>query len=245
MKNINIVSIIVLMFFSISVQSQLFSGKITYSATLLKSQNQLNLDTIKSSKGAKKLMKNLFNNDSEISYILTFYNNKSLFQKKKEIEIKKNILLEVRMGKGSFYYDRELNDWIYKRETYGETFLISYPETKWKITNETKKINGYLCGKAITTIVENSRVKQTSIITAWFAFDLPYNFGPKQFAGLPGLVLELEYAGKYKMRATKIELNPKEKIKIKLPKKGIKISLEKYEKKMEEMFVKRRIRRQN
>ena len=205
MKNINIVSIIVLMFCTISVQSQLFSGKVTYNATLLKSQNQLNLDTIKSSIRAKKMLSDLLYNKNTLEYTLKFNENKSIFEKKKQLEIKKNILLEVRLGKGSFYYDREFNDLIYRRETYGETFLISYPETEWKVTNETKKINGYLCGKAITTIVENSRVKRTSTIIAWFAFDLPYNFGPNQFIGLPGLVLELNYIGKYKLNATKIE----------------------------------------
>lgn len=236
---------IVLLFFTISVQSQLFSGKVTYNATLLRSQNQFNLDTIKSSMRAKKLMKDLFKNGNKINYVLTFNNNKSLFQKKKELQIRKNILLEARLGKGSFYYNRKNHNLIYKRETYGEPFLISYPKTEWKITQETKKINGYLCGKAITTIVENSRAKRTSTIIAWFAFDLPYNFGPNQFVGLPGLVLELNYIGKYKLKAIKIELNSKNKIKIELPKKGKKISLEKYEKQLEEMFVKRRIRGQN
>ena len=143
------------------------------------------------------------------------------------------------MDQGIFTTIKKNNISIHQRESSGETLLISYPKTEWKITNETKKINGYLCGKAITTVVENSRARQTSTIIAWFAFDLPYNYGPKQFAGLPGLVLELEYAKKYKMRATKIELNSKEKLKIDMPKKGIKISLKKYEEMIAKSFKQR------
>lgn len=243
MKRIILISLIIFMF-TIEAYSQGSSGKVTYEAVLLK-QKEFNLDTIKYSKKAKSIIKKLLHNKSLIKYTLEFNGYKSLFKQNKQLQIKKNTLLQVFIGKGSFYYDRKNNHLINKKNSYGETFLISYPKTEWKITNETKKINGYLCGKAITTIVENSRVKQTSTIVAWFAYNLPFNFGPKQFLGLPGLVLELDYIGKYKLRATKIELNSKEKIKIELPKKGIKLSLEEYQKKLEELFVKRRIRSQN
>jgi len=235
--------IILLINVNVFLYSQTFKAKIDYQAILLKQKTSA-YDTIKSKK-VKKLLLNLLTNNNELNYTLTINNNVSLFKKVKKLDIRKNILLDVLVGGGSFYYNRENNLLINEIDAYGDVFLISYPKTEWKITNETKKINGYLCGKAITTLVENSRARQTSTIIAWFAYDLPYNFGPNQFTGLPGLVLELDYIGKYKLRATKIELNTKEKIKIEFPKKGIKMSLEKYEKKLEELFVKRRIRSQN
>ncbi|TXE20214.1 GLPGLI family protein [Psychroflexus gondwanensis] len=48
-----------------------------------------------------------------------------------------------------------------------------------------------------------------------FAKDLPFNFGPKEFVGLPGLILEIEERG-IKFYATKVNLSNKN-YNIKLP----------------------------
>lgn len=234
----------ILIFFlllNLSLYSQNTSGRVIYEATPFWKVKKLNLDDVDTPDNVKLMYNKLINNKNKLKYILEFNNNKSLFKKDENLDIdgKKNVILKAHIGSGSFYHDKKNNITIYEKDSHGEIFLISYPKAVWKITNETKKINGYLCGKAITTIVENSLLRQTSEIAAWFAFDLPYNYGPKQFTGLPGLVLELEYAGKYKMRATKIELNSKEKINIELPKKGIKISLKKYEEMIAKSFKQR------
>lgn len=63
----------------------------------------------------------------------------------------------------------------------------------WEITNESKLIGEYLCYKA-TTIKKikkvNTEVNET--VTAWFCPKLPFSFGPTKYAGLPGLILELQ-----------------------------------------------------
>lgn len=63
----------------------------------------------------------------------------------------------------------------------------------WVITSETKDIGGYQCYKATYTYdFINARKKTvTRTITAWFAPSLPYSHGPKNYRGLPGLILEL------------------------------------------------------
>jgi GLPGLI family protein len=63
----------------------------------------------------------------------------------------------------------------------------------WVITSETKDIGGYQCYKATYTFdFINARKKTvTRTITAWFAPSLPYSHGPKNYRGLPGLILEL------------------------------------------------------
>jgi len=56
----------------------------------------------------------------------------------------------------------------------------------------------------------------------WFAPEIPSNFGPKNYVGLPGLVLEVE-RDMFTLTATKINLNPDKEIKIKRVKSNEKI----------------------
>lgn len=63
----------------------------------------------------------------------------------------------------------------------------------WKITTETKNIDSYLCYKAscFKSLIGRDGKEKSIQITAWFAPSLPYSFGPKDYNGLPGLILEL------------------------------------------------------
>lgn len=59
------------------------------------------------------------------------------------------------------------------------------PENKidWKLINETKTISNYICKKAI-----GKYGKRT--ITAWYTQEIPFQEGPYNFKGLPGLIVE-------------------------------------------------------
>jgi GLPGLI family protein len=60
--------------------------------------------------------------------------------------------------------------------------------TNWRLTNETKIIDSYLCYKA----TYNHSVKSMQgLVTAWYCPELPFSFGPKGYGGLPGLIVEL------------------------------------------------------
>jgi GLPGLI family protein len=106
-----------------------------------------------------------------------------------------------------------------------------YAAKDWTITNESKKIDTYLCFKAVYKydFINRKGEKKTSEVTAWFAPSLPYAYGPKNFYGLPGLILELT-ENKTTYLATKIELSDKI-LEIKFPK-GKAISREDYNKKL-------------
>lgn len=67
-----------------------------------------------------------------------------------------------------FYYVLETND-----------------EMKWKISNETKKENGYHLQKATTYFGGRHWI-------AWFTTDIPISEGPYKFRGLPGLIMNIE-----------------------------------------------------
>lgn len=68
-----------------------------------------------------------------------------------------------------------------------DLYEVTLPLDKfdWKIENETKKIGEYSCQKA--TLIYCGRYWE-----AWFTKEIPLNFGPYIFRGLPGLILNLK-----------------------------------------------------
>jgi GLPGLI family protein len=53
----------------------------------------------------------------------------------------------------------------------------------WKLVNETKKIDSFICQKAVGKYGKDS-------VEAWFTEQIPLNAGPSIINGLPGLILE-------------------------------------------------------
>ena len=110
--------------------------------------------------------------------------------------------------------------------------LIEKPvDIDWKLTKETKKINNYKCFKASLQMKFKTRSGDSQIrdVIAWYAPELPYSFGPAEFQGLPGLILELTNK-KTTYLATKIEFSKRE-IPIIFPK-GKTITKEAYDAKL-------------
>lgn len=102
------------------------------------------------------------------------------------------------------------------QETLGKTYLIkdNLQKPKWRIMNELKEIQGFMCMKAIT----KDTVKGQEIV-AWFAANIPVPVGPESFYGLPGAILGLEIDnGNVLIEAEKISLSD-EPTEVKLPKK--------------------------
>ena len=101
---------------------------------------------------------------------------------------------------------------------------ISRKPLIWRITKETKQIDRYKCYKAIASEKLYSRrgFFYNRQVIAWFTPEIPLNYGPSNYTGLPGLILEVQ-RDQFTMRATEIMLNPEEKVKIVRPKKNAKI----------------------
>ena len=74
----------------------------------------------------------------------------------------------------------------------------------WKITNETSRVLGYLCTKAIINHKQQNYM-------AWFTTQLPYKAGPEGFGGLPGLILLVKKAdGSLAFEAIEVQVPAKE-----------------------------------
>jgi len=106
-----------------------------------------------------------------------------------------------------------VKDW---REILGKKYIIedNIPKYKWKILNEIKEIEGYLCMKA-----ETYDAVKDQVIHAWFADGIIFSGGPEGYSGLPGLILELNINnGDVVVTASKVTITP-DKVEIPIPKK--------------------------
>lgn len=91
-----------------------------------------------------------------------------------------------------YYTNSEKDHQIHEFEIAGKNWLVLYKRDSslWKITNETKEILGYTCYKATTPVRINGKEIDEEL-EAWFAPELPFQFGPSSIHGLPGLILEV------------------------------------------------------
>lgn len=124
---------------------------------------------------------------------------------------------------------------IESTEFFGRFFLIQDEpkKMKWKLSADQKKVAGYLCQKAVLQ-------DTTRQVEAWFTPQIPVSVGPGEYAGLPGLILELSMAnGDRTVVAEKVELKSLEKNAIQKPTKGKSVTREEFNKirddKMKEM----------
>ena len=77
--------------------------------------------------------------------------------------------------------------------------------------------------------IDQIEVPKEILVTAWYTPQIPIGNGPGEYAGLPGLILELNFY-RTTILCSKIVMNPKESDEIKAPTKGKEVSREEYNK---------------
>ena len=160
-------------------------------------------------------------------YVLEFSGAVSKFHKKEllstgQLSSEKERLLQKAASKlygtnDTYFFDKTNSKFVIKDVDGNLFFLIE--KLDWNITSETKKIGDYQCYKATAKKVGMDKFgkEKSTPVVAWFAPALPYGFGPIDFNGLPGLIIELQFY-KTVYLATKIVVNKNSKNKIELPK---------------------------
>ena len=78
-------------------------------------------------------------------------------------------------------------------------------------------------------LIDQIEVPKEILVTAWYTPQIPIGNGPGEYAGLPGLILELNFY-RTTILCSKIVMNPKESDEIKAPTKGKEVSREEYNK---------------
>ncbi|GAA0753047.1 GLPGLI family protein [Psychroflexus lacisalsi] len=129
-------------------------------------------------------------------YSLKFQGSKSVFERLTMMNNDGSNKVTKELAKGIYFVNIVDKSIYHKGDFMGENLIIyhekpSYDE--WEIINEQKMIRGYNCIKAET--IRQNEIGVKTKVTAWFSTDINLNFGPKNYFGLPGLIIELHELG--------------------------------------------------
>lgn len=107
------------------------------------------------------------------------------------------------VSKNSVYTDINKQQVIRKTENMNEMTVYedSLKPIRWKLENETRKIAGFQCRKAI------GRIYDSVYVVAFYAQEIVPQGGPELFSGLPGMILGIAIPRMHTTWfATKVEL---------------------------------------
>lgn len=134
------------------------------------------------------------------------------------------VKIMVSQAEDIMYRNLKDNEIVEQKEFMSRVFLIEseLPEQQWKITGNQKTILDYPCQEA-TMEGENG------LVTVWFTPAIPVSTGPGEYGNLPGMILAVESnEGDRTVIAKSIELGAIDTKYLEQPKKGKKVSREKF-----------------
>lgn len=231
--------------------AQDFSGKAIY-----KTSRKTNFsigDDSKMSDQQKEQLKARFQKMNQKTYILEFDKYASTYKEDVKLAAPKPQVGNQRVmvmsfggsSGGSVYYKNiKENRFVNQTDIMSKRFLVKdeLPKQEWEMSTEKKNIGNYTCYKAtFSREVENIKMsivngeskevteKKTVTTTAWYTPQIPVSNGPRNYQGLPGLILEVN-DGTTTYVCTEIVLNPENKIVITEPTKGKEVNQEEYQK---------------
>lgn len=130
----------------------------------------------------------------------------------KGIKFNKEVVIDLENSSVSIQNSLASNTYEYEIET---------PKLEWSLEKEHKSILGYNVSKATTEYAGREWV-------AWYTEDIPLQYGPYLFGGLPGLILEVkDVEDNFHFLAEAIE-NKKEEVYKRIEKKIVKTNKKKY-----------------
>lgn len=131
---------------------------------------------------------------ADVEYTLIADKDKSLWELNNRQGFRADHLGSAYAGTSVYYKDIAAGTYTEQHFFSDNIFLLDFSSRirTWVISKESKEVNGSVCFKATTSLIlntKNSTIEKA--ITAWYCPELKYSSGPKQFGGLPGLILEL------------------------------------------------------
>ena len=233
---------IMALFITGSVFAQDFSGRATYK-THRKSSFELDSTTMATNPGIQEQLEAQMRKMFQKTFTLDFSKSESMYKEQQELDAPKSpssngdamIMIVGGDGGSDLLYKSILEKRMAnKKDLMGKVFLIkdNLVSYDWELTGETKNIGNYTCYKAVFEKEEESieikmidgEVKEEKgmkkrTIVAWYTTDIPISNGPKNYGGLPGLILEVN-DGNETIMCSELVLNPSKTIDIKEPTKG-------------------------
>lgn len=247
--------------------AQDFQGKAEYMSKYIFKKDNIKSDKVDENPDLTAALKEALNKSSKKTFSLTFNKYEAVYEEVEQLQQPQapsnGMSISIKFsGAGKKYINIKDKTTLAEDEIFGKEFLISEPLEKanWKLVNESKKIGDYNCFKAelIIPVTENEKeayqeflkkekVKpalfkmdepKDKVIVAWYTPEIPVSFGPNNYWGLPGLILEVNEENNI-ILCSKIVLNSKDKSEIKKPKNGEKVSQKRFDeiqkKKMDSM----------
>ncbi len=219
---------IIIVFLSLNIFSQQ-SAVVTFETKMY----SYPIDTTKvSDKQVLSLMKNKIRTIKTglnfLEFKLKFNKEKSTFYSTIPMQIDNGIDFQEMLifldADGTYFKNNQLS--IRQINFNNKKYNVRQPNTfKWKIHNEENLILNYNVRKATT----NKKLENGDIIEieAWFAPELPFQYGIKEFNSLPGLILKIrEKSIEYTAKKIKFE----DDIEISKPENGIDVSQDEFTK---------------
>lgn len=171
---------------------------------------KVDLNEIKDS-NVKASIESINNSFSQLDFNLVANKNAASFSLIPYMDSEKKTInprsIFIGGGNGYYYSDRKKDSLYHQYELFDKTFIVRFPLKRydWVLHKESKIIKGFYCYKA-TAVEKINDFRGTFEINieAWYTLDIPLNFGPADYSGLPGLILEAGN-GKVSFRVTKIE----------------------------------------
>lgn len=137
-----------------------------------------------------------------LTYTLEFSQVKSKFFTNPTLINDNNKMSEMFLVNSEYYFDLTGKKRFENRTISGRDILVNEKPINWNLSKETKTINGYKCQKAnaiqlfySVDIETGKTTTKEQPIEAWFTTEIPFSFGPENYGGLPGLILELNTQG--------------------------------------------------
>ena len=251
MKNRFKSSLFLLLLFVNITQAQEFQGRAIY---ISKSLNNVFFDTKGMSEEKLKALNEKINKMFEKTFILNFNKTESTYQQEQKLkETGSRGSTFASELEGELYKNSQTKKYLKAEEFANKNYIITdvLKNYNWDLTQETKKIGGYTCYKAISiTKVTKKELQEYEVekakqsknktsffnlekpkdnkITVWYNPEIPVSHGPNQYWGLPGLIMEVN-ENNIIILCSKVVLNPKDKKNIKAPKNGKIISQSAYD----------------
>jgi GLPGLI family protein len=251
MKNIFKKSLFLLLLFINITQAQEFQGRAIY---ISKSLNNVVFDTKAMSDEKAKELNEKINKMFEKIFVLNFNKTESIYQQEQKLrETGSRGSTFASELEGELYKNSQTKKYLKAEEFANKNYIITdaLKNFNWDLKQESKKIGGYTCYKAISITkvtkkelqeYEAEKVKKNKnktsffnlekpkdeIITVWYNPEIPVSHGPNQYWGLPGLIMEVN-ENNLIILCSKVILNPKDKKSIKAPKNGKVISRNAYD----------------
>jgi GLPGLI family protein len=241
------------LFAAFGLQAQGFQGKAEYLSKIILKKPSEGADKASAKDAAFTLsFHELMKSASEKTYLLTFNKQECLYEEMQKLDKPKapsnGMVMSVTFsGDGRSYLDTKAKTKIVEDEIFGKEFLIvdALEKLDWQLIDETKKIGDYTCYKAeiVIPVTEKQKsaykdflkrqesktslftmqVPKDKVVTAWYTPEIPVSLGPKNYWGLPGLILEVN-EGNLIMLCSKVTLSSKAVAEIKKPNIGKKVT---------------------